>query len=1287
MLNPLPIDFVKTLAQKLRDNQLVLFVGAGLSRQATPLDGSSRRLPSWNEFLSKIAASFGLNPDDYQMDPLTVLDYVEKVHKRHKLNDAVRSIIDDLAFEPSESHKLLSKLPWAAILTTNYDTLLDRSLSVSAVVHDDQFVAAMRQPQDQRPKLFKVHGSLENPHTLTARDYKNWALAHNKIYAFVQNLLISHTFLFVGYSLSDPHWKALLDVVEQIVGTDEKWLFGLFRAAKRPQIEMLREVKKINAASLSDDEYALAFRQISDEYRSLTSHDPTPVADTAQYAYDRQQYAQSVRRTYSFADLSAIYQWGAGFARDDVSLSDIFIEPDLSIPPSNKKETLFADSESKLVRAISDLERERQRIEAREYLETQERSPAKKVIAVTDRLLIVGAPGQGKSTLLRHILLEAIEKWQLDPVRAPFPCLIRLSRWAETDGPLEGKLSHYLKNELPGFAEISKEAALVWHNGNVLWLLDGIDEIRGGTSRQRFQEELGRLASPGSRHKFIVTTRPAGEPKGGLGAEWFRSELLPLSETQIINILRKWSAILLRKDNIFLNPIEFEKQLSRNTGLRQVRQNALLLTMAVLFFKQNKRLPNDRWEFYNGAEQSLRDSWARHRLTDHDAADLPGDYAVTVLETMALDGMLQGRVLFSADAVATTVRAVLATRSYTGGEVDREVPRFLDAARDAIGVLVEQAPDQYGFLHLTFQEFLAARALIKRSADAPAVIKEKWFHSDWRETWLLYALGCQEHQGKFSELFKIILKESSRHALDNIIFRPERVAINLAGVGRENLPPTIGIGMKWAIAALSDKAHKDTWAVLNLLDKWERQWPNELCELVIDLTTQKNRIRFHAARALGRHADSQTARDVLLSICANNEEDIRLREIAIEALGRHVDDPKIRKALLGFCDSKLPRLRAPALEALGSKIQDADVWPQLIRALKDNADQVRYTGQTLLREHVDVTSVTTTLLEFLSHKSIRLNAVAVEKLSEHTDPAVVEEALIFASKHARKEVRRIGALASRAHTDNPRIKEALLSACGDSEDVVRSAALTALAPLLNAPEIHQILITATSDKSEFVRGTAIRLLSGQPEDRMVKDLLLKISNIDKSNNVRYMCLSALSAYTQYMDVKERLISACEEKDSTIRGVAIRSLTPLAHEGDVRDALLKCITEKEPFALHSAITALTTQVHEIPVQQAMLQLAKGRKAHVQSAALSALSIVADDPRIRPSILALTRNRNWGVRAEAVRILGGIKVDELILKILINSMSDSDEDVRATARMALEVYIQDDSHDGSSMRYAS
>jgi hypothetical protein len=92
MLNPLPIDFVKTLAQKLRDNQLVLFVGAGLSRQATPLDGSSRRLPSWNEFLSKIAASFGLNPDDYQMDPLTVLDYVEKVHKRHKLNDAVRSI-------------------------------------------------------------------------------------------------------------------------------------------------------------------------------------------------------------------------------------------------------------------------------------------------------------------------------------------------------------------------------------------------------------------------------------------------------------------------------------------------------------------------------------------------------------------------------------------------------------------------------------------------------------------------------------------------------------------------------------------------------------------------------------------------------------------------------------------------------------------------------------------------------------------------------------------------------------------------------------------------------------------------------------------------------------------------------------------------------------------------------------------------------------------------------------------------------------------------------------------
>jgi predicted NACHT family NTPase len=306
-------------------------------------------------------------------------------------------------------------------------------------------------------------------------------------------------------------------------------------------------------------------------------------------------------------------------------LGDIYVMPDLLLPPSPQQPLDPSMDPPDPDDGLSELERERRRHARQPDAERARRKPAVVVTATAERLLVIAAPGQGKSTLLRDTLMEATERWLADPLSAPFPCFIRLSQWSESEGPSEGRLLRYLTAHLPGFAEISQDAAATWHAGKVLWLLDGIDEIRGAATREQFQEELVRLAAPGTRHRFVISTRPAGEPRGGLGADWLRTELPALTEVQVLSILRNWSAVLQAKDALHLDATDFAARSARNPGLRQVRGNALLLTMAVLFFKQRKRLPNDRWEFYDGAEQSLRDSWARHRLNDRDAATLPGD--------------------------------------------------------------------------------------------------------------------------------------------------------------------------------------------------------------------------------------------------------------------------------------------------------------------------------------------------------------------------------------------------------------------------------------------------------------------------------------------------------------------------------------------------------------------------------------------------------------------------------------------------------------------------------------
>ena len=38
------------------------------------------------------------------------------------------------------------------------------------------------------------------------------------------------------------------------------------------------------------------------------------------------------------------------------------------------------------------------------------------------------------------------------------------------------------------------------------------------------------------------------------------------------------------------------------------------------------------------------------------------------------------------------------------------------------------------------------------------VIRTHWNNADWQEAWLLYALGCQDQQGRYAELFREIIE-------------------------------------------------------------------------------------------------------------------------------------------------------------------------------------------------------------------------------------------------------------------------------------------------------------------------------------------------------------------------------------------------------------------------------------------------------------------------------------------------------------------------------------------------
>ncbi len=123
----------------------------------------------------------------------------------------------------STSHEALVRLPLKEIFTTNYDTLIEdaflgQELAVSA--GPAQFIARM--PQRPKRHLVKLHGTIDDLNTivLTRSDYAKARKSRVEMFEHLRTSLMQSSFLFVGYSLTDPNFNLIHDEVRLVMGAN-----------------------------------------------------------------------------------------------------------------------------------------------------------------------------------------------------------------------------------------------------------------------------------------------------------------------------------------------------------------------------------------------------------------------------------------------------------------------------------------------------------------------------------------------------------------------------------------------------------------------------------------------------------------------------------------------------------------------------------------------------------------------------------------------------------------------------------------------------------------------------------------------------------------------------------------------------------------------------------------------------------------------------------------------------------------------------------------------------------
>lgn len=269
--------FVKSFAKEVKENNAAIFAGAGISAAAGFVD--------WKTLLKPVIEELGLDVSK-EDNLVSVAQYHcnEKGGNRHRLNQL---LIDEFsrAVVLTENHRILARLPISTYWTTNYDKLIEKALEGACKVPDVKYT--IEHLATTKPKrdaiVYKMHGDVEHPDkaVLSKDDYEAY---HNKFAPFITALsgdLVSKTFLFLGFSFTDPNIDYILSRIRTTYSQHQREHYCIMRTVSRSdydcdedyEYKMLKQrlfigdLKRFNISTLLIERY----EQITDILRKIES--------------------------------------------------------------------------------------------------------------------------------------------------------------------------------------------------------------------------------------------------------------------------------------------------------------------------------------------------------------------------------------------------------------------------------------------------------------------------------------------------------------------------------------------------------------------------------------------------------------------------------------------------------------------------------------------------------------------------------------------------------------------------------------------------------------------------------------------------------------------------------------------------------------------------------------------------------------------------------------------------------------------------------------------------------
>jgi hypothetical protein len=375
-------------------------------------------------------------------------------------------------------------------------------------------------------------------------------------------------------------------------------------------------------------------------------------------------------------------------------------------------------------------------------------------------LMLEGAPGMGKSTLLRNLALRLVARREHERALL-VPIVVSARNLATRTGSFSESLSAQVNAELgkllhtslpEDFFASSPSDGCAW-----LVMIDGLDEVISPIAREHM---LNAIVHHGERvdgsYRFVLTTRPLPAVFQTGQHSFGQYTLRPFEAGQVRSFARLWFAE--RQNGDEASAEGFLRQVVESR-ISELAQTPLLLTMAAIVYElsRDEAVPTRRGELYHSFvrvlledEESNRETRSSFRREWDKRYGREGEGWADQLFNRRRQ-ILQHLALWAQDGSAGSYVDETIRYAYE----QRYVPERLDKAwmRSQAEILLRrtglmvQEGEHLGFIHSTFGEYLAAFELAHQYDPRP----ENWARSirwqaKWREV-TLFLLGIWSSKG------------------------------------------------------------------------------------------------------------------------------------------------------------------------------------------------------------------------------------------------------------------------------------------------------------------------------------------------------------------------------------------------------------------------------------------------------------------------------------------------------------------------------------------------------------